>query len=581
MKLFGNKKKNVIGKEEIKESYSTMRKYKDGKKTLEDRIVSEEQFWKGRHWEAVRSSEDNSTSPVSAWLFNSIINKHADAMDSYPEAICLPRESDDTESAEMLTSIIPPVLEKNDFEQVYSDNWWYKLKHGFCVYGVFWDKTASDGKGDAVVKKIDALNVFWEPGITDIQKSKNIFILDLVSVDVLKEQYPKLDIKGGESGDLKQYVFEDAIDTSDKALVVDWYYKKNGKLHYCKFCEDNVLFASENESGYENGWYEDGEYPIVFDCLFPEAGTVFGFGYISIIKDPQIYIDKLDNNIMNHSHIASKPRYFAKISAGVNEKEFLDLSKPIVHVEGDIDDNRLKPIQVYNIPGYMMNFRQAKIDELKETSSNRDFSQGGTNGGVTSGAAIAVLQEAGSKTSRDANKSSYRAFEKIVYMLIERFRQFYTYDRTFRIVGEGGKANFMKFNNERLQPQLIEKIGEEELFRKPIFDIDVKAQKQNPFSTLAQNETAMNLWNSGLLNPQNAQMAVPVIKMMTFEGKDEILRYIEEGQTLLNQLTEMQQANQQLMRELAMMQGTIPQSAEPTAPFTQGSLPLSVGGGEM
>lgn len=566
MKLFGNKKKNVIGKEEIKEAYSTMRRYKDGKKTLEDRIVSEEQFWKGRHWEAVRSKDDNSPMPASAWLFNTIINKHADAMDSYPEVTCLPMEESDTTSAEMLTSILPPVLRKSDFEQVYSDNWWYKLKHGFCVYGVFWDKTASGGKGDVVITKIDALNIFCEPGITDVQKSRNVFILDLVPVDVLKEQYSKLDIKGGESGDLKQYVFDDAIDTSDKALVVDWYYKKNGKLHYCKFCEDNVLFASENETGYENGWYEDGDYPVVFDILFPEAGTIYGFGYVSITKDPQRYIDMLDDNFMNHAHIASKPRYFAKISAGINEKEFLDLSKPIVHVEGDIEENRLKPIQVYNIPGYMMNFRQAKIDEMKETSSNRDFNQGGTSGGVTAASAVAVIVENGNKTTRDSNKSSYRSFVKIIYLMIERFRQFYTYDRTFRIVGEGGKAKFMPFNNERLRPQLVEKIGEEELFRKPIFDIDVKAQKQNPFSTLAQNETAMNLWSSGLLNPQNAQMAVPVIKMMTFEGKDEILRYIEEGQTLLNQLTEMQQQVQALAQENMMLKGIAPQPSPMATP---------------
>lgn len=558
MKLFSNKKKSIIGKEEIKEAYQTLKKYKQGKTNLESRIVSEEQFWKGRHWEAVRSKDDKSPMPTSAWMLNSIINKHADAMDALPEAICLPMESDDTSSAEMLTSILPPVLKKSEFEQVYSDNWWYKLKHGFCVYGVFWDNTASDGKGDVVVTKIDALNIFCEPGITDVQKSRNIFILDLVSVDVLKEKYPKLDIKGGESGDLKQYVFDDAVDTSDKALVVDWYYKKNGKLHYCKFCEENVLFASENEDGYKNGWYEDGEYPVVFDVLFPEAGTIYGFGYIAITKDPQRYIDMLDDNIMSHSHVASKPRYFSSNSAGVNEEEFLDLSKAIVHVEGGLDENRLKPIQVHNIPGYMMNFRQAKIDELKETSSNRDFNQGGTSGGVTAASAVAVIVENGNKTTRDSNKSSYRSFVKIICLMIERFRQFYTYERTFRIVGKGGKAEFMPFDNKGIQPQLIEKIGDEELFRKPIFDIDVKAQKQNPFSTLAQNETAMNLWKSGLLDPQNAQIAIPVIKMMTFEGKDEILRYVQEGMTLQNQLMQMQQQMQMLIQENAMLKRAVP-----------------------
>jgi DNA-binding ferritin-like protein len=547
-----------IEKQEIRDAYQTLQKYKSGKKSLEENIVNEEKFWKGRHWDAVQRKDGQKTAPTSAWMFNSIVNKHADAMDSYPEAICLPREASDEENAKILTSVIPVTLERNDFEKTYSDNWWYKLKHGTCATGVFWDSSANDGKGDVAIKKIDLLNLIWEPGITDIQKSRNLFILDLVSVDILKERYPKLDIKGGETADLKQYVFDDAIDTSDKALVIDWYYKKEGKLHYCKFCEENILFASENEKGYENGWYEDGEYPVAIDVLYPEEGTIYGFGIISITKDPQLYIDKLDESFMNHSHIASKPRYFSSDSAGVNEEEFLDLSKPIVHVSGNVDENRLKPIQVYNIPGYMMNFRQAKIDELKETSSNRDFSQGSTSGGVTSGAAIAVLQEAGNKTSRDMINASYRTFEKIVHMMIERFRQFYTHEHTFRITGETGVNEFVAFDNSGLVPQPIATVGEEELFRKPIFDIDVKTQKQNPFSTLAQNETAMNLYNSGLLAPENAQVAMIVLDMMTFEGKEEVIRYVKEGQTLQNQLMQMQQQNQQLMQQLEMMQGGVP-----------------------
>ena len=577
MNLFGNKKKSVIGKEEIQQAYQVMKKYKEGKATLEDKIVNDEKFWKGRHWDAVQRKDGNTTAPTSAWLFNCIINKHADAMDSYPEMVCLPREKDDKQSAETLTSVMPVVLDQNEFKKVYSDNWWYKLKHGFCVYGVFWDNSANGGKGDVAVKAVDALNIFWEPGIKDIQKSRNIFVLDLVSVDSLKESYPKLDIKGGETSDLKQYVFDDAVDTSDKALVVDWYYKKEGKLHYCKFCEENILFASENESGYENGWYEDGDYPFVFDVLFPEEGTVYGFGFIAITRDPQLYIDKLDESIMYHSHIASRPRYFAKISAGINEQEFLDLSKPIVHVEGDIDENRLKPIAVGNIPGYMMNFRQAKIDELKETSSNRDFSQGGTSNGVTSGAAIAVLQEAGNKTSRDMINASYGAFQKIGRLMIERFRQFYINEHTFRILGQSGETEFMPFNNQGLQPQYMETIDGKDLFRKPIFDLDIRAERENPYSTLSNNETAMNLYRMGFFAPDNAQASLAALKLMQFEGKKEIEEYLTQGMTLQNQLMQVQQENQKLMEQLAMLQGagtmqSNPSTASGPPPFTQGRL---------
>ena len=246
----------------------------------------------------------------------------------------------------------------------------------------------------------------------------------------------------------------------------------------------------------------------MFDVLYPEEGTAVGFGIISVTKDAQLYIDLLDEKIMNYVHAAANPRFFAKNGAGINETEFLDTSKPIVHVEGDVEERKVRQIVVQPLNGYVMNFREAKIEELKETSSNRDFSQGGTAGGVTSGAAIAVLQEAGNKTSRDMIDASYRAFTKIIHKIIERMRQFYDESRTFRILGESGERQYLQFDNSGIREQSMGVVGEQELFRKPIFDIDVKPQKQNPYSTLSQNETAMNLWKAGMFNPEMAQPAL-------------------------------------------------------------------------
>ena len=74
------------------------------------------------------------------------------------------------------------------------------------------------------------------------------------------------------------------------------------------------MFASENMPEYaERGWYDHGEYPIVLDCLFPEEGSVAGFGFVAVTKNPQIYIDKLNNAILDNALMTSKPRYFAKI----------------------------------------------------------------------------------------------------------------------------------------------------------------------------------------------------------------------------------------------------------------------------
>ena len=117
--------------------------------------------------------------------------------------------------------------------------------------------------------------------------------------------------------------------------------------------------------------------------LFPEAGTPIGFGYLGIMKDPQMYIDKLSQVILENAAISAKPRYFAKENIGINEEEFLDWSKPIVRVSGNIDQERLVPMTVPTMPTVALNVLEMKIDELKETSSNRDVSQGPSHSGTT------------------------------------------------------------------------------------------------------------------------------------------------------------------------------------------------------
>ena len=548
--------KKIIGEKEIKGARETLQKYKNGKAALEARIVEEEMFWKQRHWEVLRS-EDNKTKPSSGWMFNSIVNKHADAMDSFPCATCLPREESDKENATRLTSILPVVLERNSFEDVYSDNWWYKLKHGCCAYGVFWNNNAENGLGDVQVKRIDLLNLFWEPGIRDIQASKNLFICDLVSIDVLKNTYPKMVFKGGDTNEVKKYIYDDSIDTSDKVLVVDWYYKvpteKGEVLHYCKFCEDNVLYSSENEG--KKGWYQDGNYPVVMDVLYPEEGSIAGFGIVSITKDAQLYIDTLDTAIMNYANQASKYKVLTKRDSEIKAEDLLDPEKTVIETSGDVSDSHIRQLSLDPINNSIFELRDRKVEELKETSSNRDFSQGGVAGGVTSGAAIAVLQEAGSKTSRDMINASYRTFVKIIHLIIERMREFYTEERVFRIVGEDGQEEFARFNNSGITEQSMGIVGDRELFRRPVFDIDVRAERQNPYSTLSQNETAMNLYNAGFFDPDMAQGALAALKLMSFEGKKEVEDYIQQGATLKNQLMQMQQQNQMLMKRL----GAVPE----------------------
>ena len=576
----------VIDKKAIEQAAATLKKYKDGKQKLEDRIVKEEQWWKLRHWDVIGNGEmGDRPQPASAWLFNSLCNKHADAMDNFPEPNVLPREQADKESAKVISSVLPVVFERNNYEETYSDAWWYKLKHGVVAKGVFWNTELEEGLGDIDTQFIDILNIFWEPGITNIQASRNLFIVSLRDNDLLEAQYPQLKGKtGGKIIDVKEYVYDDTVDVTDKSLVVDWYYKKTnsaGKtvLHLCKFVGNEVLFASENNSEYaENGFYNHGLYPVEFDVLFPEEGTPVGFGYISVMESPQMYIDKLQQVILENAIDATNPRYFAKKNVGINLEEYKDKSKKIVFVEGEIDEERLKLIDVPQVSSSALNILQMKIDELKETSSNRDVSQGSSSGGVTAAAAIAALQEAGNKTSRDMIAASYRSYTRECYLAIELMRQFYDETRSFRIVGDTGKYEFIDFNNKMMQGEAIPPAyaGQEleegyiEVFRKPVYDVVVKPQKRSPYSKMAQNELAKEMYNMGFFNPQLAEQTMTALELMDFDGIERVKEKVQNGQTLLNMVN-------QLAQEVAMLRGAMGVGTE-----GQGGMPVpnvQAGGG--
>ena len=551
----------AIGSKEVGEAVETLQKYRHGKSNFENRIISEESWWKLRHWEDIRrGSKDagDAPEPASAWLFNSITNKHADAMDNYPEPVCLPREQSDEKSAETLSAVLPVIMEYNEFDSTYSFEWWEKLKHGVAIYGVFWDKEKDNGLGDIAIERIDPLNIFWEPGVEDIQKSRNVFTVSLVDEDILEDEYPQFAGKlGGSSVSLAKYEYDDSVDTSGKIAVVDWYYRKKtvgGRtvLHYAKFIdEEHIIYASENDPECaEDGFYSDGEYPFVFDTLFPEKGSPAGFGYTAIAKDPQLYIDKLWGNILETSMMGSKRRYFASESLNINEDEFLDWRKPIIHVSGEINDNRLREVVTRPLDSIYANIVQMKIDEMKETSANRDVSNGGTASGATAAAAISALQEAGNKMSRDMIAGGYRAQVKIVKLCIERMRQFYDVTRTFRITNEL-PYEYAQIGANELGDQVtgVDSFGDE-LFRRPVFDVKIKAQKKNPFSRAEQNERAKELYSLGFFSPDRAQESMIALDMMDFEGIDKIKGQINEGATLYNVV---QQQGEQLQKALAVI----------------------------
>ena len=558
-----------IGEEQARKAMDTLRKYRQGKSALEARVIASEDWWRMRSWQRIQKGNQEDDKWTSAWLFNVIMGKHADAIAAYPAPAIRPREPDDREEAAKLSSVLPVILEQNDFEEVYSDSQWTKLKQGTLIWHVKWDSSKLNGLGDISVQPVDILSFFWEPGVRDLQKSKNIFLTEMVDNDLLIAKYPELEGKLNSNPQIQQkYNTDDVINFDNKSMVVDWYYKKyqNGRqvLHFAKLVGDTVLQSTENDTEQkydtltlpdgsivqqpagrpmaETGLYDDGEYPFVVDALFPVEGSIAGYGYIDIGKSTQEQIDRMNQAIVKNAIMATTPRWFKRSDGSVNEQEFADWTKPFVHVDGNLGQDSLVPIQVNMISSNYIAILRDKIEELKWTTGNTDVNNGATNSGVTAASAIAALQEASGRSSKDSTKSAYRAYARMIRMVIERIRQFYDLPRQFRIIGQRGAEQFVQYSNQGLQPQtLYGANGQPDGLRKPVFDIEVSAQKASEYTSMAQNELALQFFQLGFFNPQMVDQALSTLDMMDFDGKDSIIQKIQENADLQQRLVEWQQ----------------------------------------
>ena len=542
-----------IGSEQAKEFTRILQQYKNGKAQTERRILVSENWWKLRNTveeqRTTRIGADGGFRSVSGWLHNVIVSKHADAMDAYPAPGVLPREPDDRQQARILSQIIPCILEQNRFETTYSDAMWQKLKTGTGVYKIVWDTNRLNGLGDIAIERVNLLNIYWEPGVTDIQRSRYFFHTELMDKELLRQAYPEL-----LSGRLKtptflstRFLYDDAVDTTDKATVVEVYYHKTVEgrktLQYCKYVEDVVLYATENDPALcRTGLYDHGRFPYVFDALFPIEGSPCGYGFVDLCKNPQTEIDLMKTAFVKNAMVGATPRYFSRGDGTINEAEFLDLSNPIVHTTASLSEDHLRRIEHTGLDGNYVSVLDRTIQELRETSGNTETSTGNISSGVTAASAIAALQEASGKGSRDSVKSTYRAYGELIELCIELIRQFYDLPRQFRITGRMGADEFVSYDNAGLRPVHQGSLYGEDLgYRLPVFDIKVTAQRQSAYSRVAQNELALQLYSMGIFEPQRADQALMCLEMMDFEGKDALQRRVGQQAALHRRLADYMQ----------------------------------------
>ena len=105
-------------------------------------------------------------------------------------------------------------------------------------------------------------------------------------------------------------------------------------------------------------------------------------------------------------------------------------------------------------------------------------------------------------------------------MCIELVKQFFDSERCYRIIGNDGDIQYIRYSNKGLQKG--------ERLNAPVFDIKVKAEKTNPFNRVSQNQTILDFYKMGMFLPENAEQAIMALELMTFEGKEKLIYQLKE-----------------------------------------------------
>lgn len=524
---------------------AVLRSYKNRRAAIDEKIRSNEDFWRMRQWK----NSENGT-PSTAWLFTCIQGKLADVMDSYPTANFRPRQQDDVEEAKRLTAVVPVIVAQNNFEMTYREVSEYTLKNGTGVYHIFFDGKKHHGLGDVSIEKQDVLRIYWEPGITDLQDSSYVFTVELVDKDLLFSRYPfAKDTVRGNVIKPSEFITDENTDETNKALVVDAYYKRevNGRalLHYCKYADTTCLESTENDpERYPNGLYDHGMYPFVVQNLYHIESSLYGTGMVDIGADAQLQIDLMNRAVVENTLMGAKPRFLTSLDADVAEAQIADWTRTFIQVPSISEYNTI-PMNTTPLQGNYLQFIQSKIDELKQVTSNQDVNNGNAPSGITAASAIAALQETSGKDSRFINKSFYNSYSLVMKQVVELIRQFYDIPRYFRVVPDqalGMSEDFVEYDNSGLKgvPQTTAD-GALVGYRIPEFDVEITAEKANPYRKIEQNELALSFFKLGFFNPQMSDQAIATLNMMDFSHKQDVIDTVKKNGTLSDMLMTYQQ----------------------------------------
>jgi len=204
-------------------------------------------------------------------------------------------------------------------------------------------------------------------------------------------------------------------------------------------------------------YYEPGEtpqYPFIVKQCYPRENSIWGFGELYYLKNPQIVRNKTAEMIMEGHLYSSRGRTYYNMNAITKEQEKIIKkygTNPYMWFAMR-DIGGVKTEYGQNVPGSLFN-EMGRNQNLMETLIGRfDISQGRTPGSITAFRAIAELSARARVRLQTKDQAINAAYQEVGTYINRLISLYYTENRMYRIMGDkDGKVQYGIYNQTDMQ----------------------------------------------------------------------------------------------------------------------------------
>jgi hypothetical protein len=354
--------------------------------------------------------------------------------------------------------------------------------------------------GELEYKLYSPFQLLPDETAVDFEEIKDLITDEIVDIDSLKGMYPQQTAKLTPDGDLQLGVMEQrmlaragvpggtgTIRTVANGSRVSTFWLLPGRYPGNKFLKDGVMVrwvSTKDILEFADVFpFQDGRMPFVFFQHIPTSAGIWPDCVINHIRGPNLEIDKTVSQLIENKDYMANPMWVVATQHRI-KGEIRNVAGSILKYRHVPNIPPPAPVQGMQMPTQVESLLAGLREQILEISGQSEVARGRVPAGARSGVAVAYMQEEDDTKIAPTIENIEEAIGLMGSLTLERFSQFYSFERIIRFYRRDGVFEVRKFKGADLKNNT---------------DVITQAGSAMPRSKAARQQYTLELISLGIL----------------------------------------------------------------------------------